>query len=98
MKSGTELPAPPVVSTPLPAVAPMEPAKFPLRNRPPEVRLRVSVGDAKASVPAAIATKFSEFRLRAELPVETVPVNPVTLRLELAEDCTPEKVLVRLWE
>jgi hypothetical protein len=44
------------------------------------VRFKTSVGEAKASVPAPVVTKFNEFRFRAEVPVDTVPVDEALVK------------------
>ena len=92
MYIGTEPPVPPVVRRPLSAVAPMERAKLPLRNSPPETRVSVSVAVANPTVPAPVLSRLSELSVSAEVPVDKVPVTVLIFTFELLEDSTPVNV------
>ena len=78
---------------------PMASATLPLRNKPPEVRLIVSVALEKARVPAAVETKFSEFKFNVppeKAAAVMVPVTAETLRFDVSEEfakaSVPERV------
>ena len=78
----------------------MNSAKLPLRNKPPEVRLIVSVALEKVRVPALVETRLSEFKL--SVPPEKaaavmVPVTAETLRFDVSVELTPARVPDDAW-
>jgi hypothetical protein len=73
---------------------------LPLRSRPPEVRLSVSVAFAKLRTVLPVVARLRELRFSAppaKAAALRVPVRVVTLRLAAADDRAPERVPARIW-
>ena len=77
----------------------MNDVKLPLRNRPPEVRLSVSVSVAKLSVPPVTeARRLSELSPSVPAGNANGVAKFANLTLAVGEAATPVRVPFRIWE